>query len=81
MNAGVRRPLRVTPRGWVALIFLSGILIGAFSAMTAHIAWDGTGYSEWPPAEQEERIEEDDPRWDCETMGNGQCGPQEVIGA
>ena len=21
-----------------------------------------------------ERIEEDDPRWDCETMGNGDCG-------
>lgn len=22
-----------------------------------------------------ERITEDDPRWDCETMGNGVCGP------
>jgi hypothetical protein len=22
-----------------------------------------------------ERIEEDDPRWDCRTMGNRRCGP------
>lgn len=25
-----------------------------------------------------DRIEEDDPRWDCVTMGNGQCGPADV---
>jgi hypothetical protein len=25
---------------------------------------------------QTERIEEDDPRWDCETMGNRVCGPE-----
>ncbi|WP_263729976.1 hypothetical protein [Cellulomonas sp. SG140] len=24
------------------------------------------------------RIEEDDPRWDCRTMGNHVCGPVQV---
>lgn len=27
-------------------------------------------------AQQTTTIEEDDPRWDCETMGNELCGPQ-----
>jgi hypothetical protein len=27
-------------------------------------------------AQQSIVIEEDDPRWDCETMGNKLCGPQ-----
>lgn len=31
---------------------------------------DGT----WTPRP---RIEEDDPAWDCATMGNLQCGPEE----
>ena len=28
-------------------------------------------------SETPERIEEDDPRWDCQTMGNKVCGPTE----
>lgn len=39
-------------------------LIGGFA--TGPWTWDSNGY---------ERIEEDDPRWDCRTMGNRICGP------
>lgn len=30
------------------------------------------------PATTLERIEEDDPRWDCATMGNRVCGPAPI---
>jgi len=57
---------RTSGRVWLATlavaIFVTGFLLGARIASTDH-----------PGASQ--RIQEDDPAWNCHTMGNRVCGP------
>lgn len=51
------------------LIGLAVISITACSACSAHPVAKGTG-THWTPAQ----CEEDEPCWDCRTMGNRICG-------
>jgi hypothetical protein len=52
----------------------------AAAGITLALILAGCGASESP--KQADRIEEDDPRWDCRTMGNRVCGedlPEGVV--
>jgi len=44
----------------------------AAAGITLALILTGCGAGESP--KQADRIEEDDPRWDCRTMGNRVCG-------
>ena len=70
---------------------LTAAVIGATAAgvgtlYTATEPVQGTAYPAptqvrvWPAGGVEvgSFVEEDDPRWDCHTMGNRVCGPQEL---
>lgn len=59
---------------WDRIVFIILLIGVAFlGAATGQWAFSGTNIVKWP-----EHIEEDDPRWNCVTMGNQQCGPAEV---
>lgn len=64
----------LTRKGMVvfAMLLLALLATAAWAGFaTAHLAWDGNGYSDWTqPA-----CQEDEPCWDCTTMGNRICGP------
>lgn len=51
----------------VSLAVLAGIAVGVAGTVAAVSAGGATGHVA-------ERIAEDDPRWDCHTMGNQVCG-------
>ena len=50
----------------------------AVTALTLTVLIGGCSVSESPKSS--ERIEEDDPRWDCATMGNRICGEDLPVG-
>lgn len=55
---------------WVGPLALLLVLIGAGAGvMAAHVSTSG-----FTPA-SETVVQEDDPSWDCRTMGNRICGP------
>jgi hypothetical protein len=70
--------MRQTMRQTIALF--AAFTIGAMSTAVVYerklgdlrVGIERYGYANTMPAE---RIEEDDPRWDCTTMGNRICGP------
>ncbi len=68
------------------MIFKFAAILGAFIFSVTGVVVAGTavgsGHSGTPgivarhtPAPSAVRITEDDPRWDCRTMGNRICGP------
>lgn len=61
------------PRGvtrWAALVGIAGLVVSACGADPSHTVLV-------PPSSTAtlERITEDDPQWNCLTMGNRECGP------
>ena len=55
------------------------VIVTVVVVMGAMFGW--SALAEWrsePPGV--EQITEDDPRWDCETMGNRICGPMKQAG-
>ena len=73
-----RRSQAQTTHVWLRLLLHIGLIVAAFAAM----AYMGSGMAEAGGTEaggdsstvSTDRIEEDDPRWDCRTMGNHVCG-------
>lgn len=47
-----------------------------------YLSYPGLAYSPMPHGQgqdQAQKITEDDPRWDCRTMGNKLCGPDSMV--
>ena len=69
--------MTLTRRGRVALTLaaLAAALTLAVATHTQDPAAPGYGQTAEKTQPSQERIFEDDPRWDCHTMGNRICGP------
>jgi len=54
-----------------AAVIVAGLTIGIFTALATAVNIGPSVKGRWAHI----RIEEDQPGWDCEKMGNGVCGP------
>lgn len=63
----------------VALITALLMLILAASYSASYVLGYQDGRNGSDAERVRERVEETDPNWDCQTMGNGQCGPERTM--
>lgn len=63
----------MSPRRF-ALAVVAGVLAWALLIGLGFLVWSAVTGDESPRESRQGRVEEDDPAWDCRTMGNGQCG-------